>query len=60
MFLTYDKFRALNLTIPNLSKESDAFIFSVWWVLKEVPTLEKERSTFLRRMGIFYVKRLTA
>jgi hypothetical protein len=49
-----DGYCALNLTIPDLSKEIDAFIFRVWWALEEVPTLEKEKGRFLRRMGTFY------
>jgi len=52
-----DGFYARNLTISDLSKESDAFIFRVWWALEEVQTLEKEKRTFLCKMGIFYFKR---
>jgi hypothetical protein len=48
-----DGLYACNLTIPDLSKESDAFIFRVWWALGEVQTLEKEKGTFLCRRGNF-------
>lgn len=52
-----DRFFALKLTIPDLSKESDAFIFRVRWALEEIPTLEKKKKgKFLHRMGIFYFK----
>jgi hypothetical protein len=48
-----DRICALNLTIPDLSKESDVFSVRVWWALEEVSTFEEEKGTFLRRMWIF-------